>query len=140
MTDAVSFDTHAVHELAQELARSGARFGGRAHRLVGKWGLILQTRVRANASGRPGPRAPTGDYRRSIALEVGVQQGASVARVGTVRPQGRRLEFGFHGSDSLGRSYDQPAFPHFGPAASKTDPEFTRDAEKLAAGALDEGP
>jgi hypothetical protein len=57
---------------------------------------------------------------------------AVAASVGTVRPQGRRLEFGFTGTDSLGRSYDQPAYPHFGPAHDQTAPEFVEAIAGIA--------
>lgn len=81
----------------------------------------LQTRVRANASGRPGPNIVTGDYRRSISV---VKEGPTSALVGTNRPQGRRLEFGFYGVDAIGRTYNQPPYPHFQPAIDQTRPEF----------------
>ncbi len=56
---------------------------------------------------------PTGRLASSIApvmvspLEVGITVGA---------PQGFRLEYGFHGADSLGRVYDEAAEPYAGPA------------------------
>lgn len=93
-------------------------------------GHLLATRVKANASGRPGPNAPTGDYRRSITLRVESVAGFITAYVGTNLPQGRRLEFGFHGMDSLGRVYNQPPYPHFGPALDSVAPEFTKGIEK----------
>lgn len=75
-------------------------------------GQILETRIKASASGRPGPNAPTGDYRRSWNTLVTYDGAMVVVDVGTNKPQGRRLEFGFHGTDSLGRHYNQPPFPH----------------------------
>lgn len=98
---------------------------------VAKHGQLLQTRVMANASGRPGPNVVTGDYRRSIALRVFRNGGMAVAVVGTNKPQGRRLEFGFHGVDSLGRAYNQPPYPHFGPAVDATEGPFIRELEAL---------
>lgn len=95
-------------------------------------GQMLQTRVKANASGRPGPNAPTGDYRRSIGLRVVSRGGVVTAFVGTNKPQGRRLEYGFHGADSLGRVYNQPPYPHFGPAVDATAPGFFSDMAKVA--------
>ncbi len=56
---------------------------------------------------------PTGHLASTIApvmvspLEVGITVGA---------PQGFRLEYGFHGADSLGRVYDEAAEPYAGPA------------------------
>lgn len=77
-------------------------------------GQLLESRIKANASGRPGPNVITGAYRRSwshrgVAGELRVD-------VYTNAPQGRRLEQGFVGRDSLGRIYNQPAFPHVEPA------------------------
>jgi len=86
--------------------------------------MLLQTRVRAKASGRPGPNAPTGDYRRSIDRRVSQQAGQVAGWVGTNKPQGRRLEMGFSGTDSLGRTFSQPPLPHFGPAVDETQDEF----------------
>jgi hypothetical protein len=93
---------------------------------------LLKTRIQANASGRPGPNAPTGDYRRSWTVEV--KGGADIveAEVGTNKPQGRRLEYGFHGADSLGRVYNQPPFPHVGPAVDWLEGQVEKEFEELA--------
>lgn len=73
-------------------------------------------RIRQNASGRPGPNVITGQYRASWRSEIrGIPYGAECT-IGTNAPQGRRLEFGFYGPDSLGRVYAQPPFPHVQPA------------------------
>lgn len=95
-------------------------------------GQLLQTRVMAKASGRPGPNIVTGDYRRSIGLEEIFAPGITAVSVGTNAPQGARLEFGFHGTDSLGRHYDQPPYPHFGPAVDEIVPGLVKDLEKVA--------
>lgn len=60
-------------------------------------------------------RAPvkTGDYRRSIHAE---KTGPAEVTLGTDKPQGARLEFGFNGADKRGRRYHQAARPHFRPA------------------------
>lgn len=102
------------------------------YRIVRHYGQIYQTRVRAAASGRPGPRAVTGDYRRSITLEMAsgpIEYGGgrgSVAIVGTNRPQARRLELGFTGVDSLGRHYAQPPYPHFEPPLWRVAEDLSR--------------
>lgn len=85
-------------------------------------GLLAETAVKRHASGRPGPNAPTGDYRRSWETKL-IRDGDSVYSVtGTNRPQGRRLEYGFHGVDALGRHYNQPPFPHVQPARDEVEP------------------
>lgn len=105
--------------------------------LTARYTQLLRTRVRARASGRPGPRRQTGDYRRGISGQTaqvapGVWQGV----VGTNSPQGRRLEYGYHGADSLGRRYNQPPYPHFGPALDETVPEYQDAAAALVAAVL----
>lgn len=86
---------------------------------------LLRTRVMANASGRPGPNAPTGDYRRSWTNKVVDRRpGIYSVETGTNKPQGRRLEHGFNGVDSLGRSYNQPPYAHVGPAVDVIEPMF----------------
>lgn len=132
-------DGGAFGQLAGRLAAAGVKAGARAFALTQRFGVRLQAQVKANAAGRPGPRMVTGDYNRSIGLTVGRDGGAIAARVGTTRPQGRRLEFGFHGTDSRGRTYNQAPYPHFGPALDKVGPEFEKAAAELGADTLDLG-
>lgn len=114
-----------------------ATLPSRERALVRTYGALYQTRVRGRASGRPGPRAVTGDYRRSISLEMrSLPDGRSAAIVGTNRPQGPRLEFGFTGTDSLGRSYAQPPYPHFGPPLQRTVDELSYALQLAALRAL----
>ena len=44
--------------------------------------------------------------------------------VAPTKAYGRRIELGYHGTDSLGRTYDQRAFPYLGPAFKKNQPLF----------------
>lgn len=122
--DGLRIDTNAL-AVASAIALHGDQVGVKAQRTVAHFGLLLQATVKRNASlprtGPPGPRIQTGDYVRSIALQVGLLQ----AEVGTNKPQARRLEFGFTGMDALGREYDQPPYPHFGPAVEEVTPPFT---------------
>lgn len=85
-------------------------------------GQLLETAVKRNASGRPGPNAPTGDYRRSWNTRVRRGPGFVSSETGTNRPQAARLEYGFHGRDALGRNYNQPPFPHAQPAMDEVGP------------------
>lgn len=111
----------SAHELAPAIAKT-----------VWRNGSLLRTRVRAHASGRPGPRVQTGDYRRGISLQTGYTVGIGEANVPyatvfSTSPQGQRLENGFVGVDAAGRSYHQPAFPHFAPGLSEIEPLLLRD-------------
>jgi hypothetical protein len=112
---------------------------------VAREGAALQTRIRANASGRPGPNAQSGDYRRSISRQMTRGPGTITVEVGTNSPQGRRLEFGFWGmTDSLGRLFHQPAYPHFGPAVDGIEETFPAAITAALAAVIDhdrtEGP
>lgn len=120
------FDDHgALGTLATTLQAATVAAGAKAFKVTQHFGIVLQGRVKARAQGRPGPRVQTGDYNRSISLRVGLDGPAVEARVGTNKVQSRRLEFGFRGTDSIGRTYNQPPLPHFGPAHDETAPEYT---------------
>jgi hypothetical protein len=105
-------------------------------RVVYRTGAAVRTQVRANASGRPGPRAQTGDYRRSIAQTNGLDGDVPVALIFTNSPQGARLEYGFNATDSIGRKFRQPPYPHWRPAAEKIDAIFTAECDRLVARAI----
>lgn len=134
MTD-LHLDTSELAALAATLDAASARAGARAAGIVREHGLLLQTRVKRRASlprtGPPGPRIITGDYNRSIALRLTGGPATISAEVGTNRPQGRRLEHGFHGADAAGRTYDQRAYPHFGPGLDETEAGFVAAIEAL---------
>lgn len=127
----IELDTHEVDSYARHLAKANALVAVRAAALLQHHGTLLQAQVKANAAGRPGPRIQTGDYNRSIGLTFGFENGSPTARVGTNRPQGMRLEKGFTGTDSLGRSYNQPPFPHFGSAVDKIGAAFEKAVRGL---------
>lgn len=111
-------------QLEADLRALAPKVRDEVHLAVVRSCAALQRQVVANASGRPGPNAPTGDYRRSINRLTTRYKDISIGQVGTNKPQARRLELGFVGADSLGRSYDQPAYPHFGPALDAIGPVF----------------
>ncbi|KQP81574.1 hypothetical protein [Aeromicrobium sp. Leaf291] len=118
-------------EIAADLRAVGAAAQSRAREKVDHHAMLLETRVKAAASGRPGPRAPSGDYRRSWTTEPFAAGSLVGASVGTDKPQGRRLEYGFVGPDRLGRVYNQPPFPHLQPALDATTPEFEEAMKDL---------
>lgn len=122
----LSIDASEIKVLAVSQLLRKAHATERINAVTRHYGQILQTRVMANASGRPGPRAVTGNYRRSIGLDIG----PSMATVFSNAPQARRLELGFAGQDSLGRHYADPPRPHYGPALDEVGPLY---AEALVA-------
>ncbi|WP_228981273.1 HK97 gp10 family phage protein [Streptomyces sp. DH12] len=104
-------------ELADRLEQAADRIGPAVERRIRHVGTLGVAEVRANASGRPGPNVITGAYRASWRADTrGIPYGAQCT-IGSDAPQARRLEFGFYDmTDSLGRHYLQPPFPHVQPA------------------------
>lgn len=118
--------------LATEMGQAAVLAPLKARAIVRKYGALLETRIKAKASGRPGPNAPTGDYRGSWYTEFFSGPGVEGSNTGTNASQGRRLENGFVGQDSLGRTYNQPPFPHVGPAVQEIEPLFVGEMGKVA--------
>lgn len=139
MADDITIGVRVVNgdELARALAADSVAVAAFTSSAVSKYGRLLQTAVKAAASGRPGPRAQTGDYRRSITLAIQAAAGSASAVVGTNSPQAARLEFGFapgigpqNGVDVLGRHFHQPPYPHFGPAFDRIAPLYEAYMER----------
>ena len=102
--------------LADRLEHAAVKLRPAIEKGVRHTAMLGIARIRGNASGRPGPNVITGAYRNSWRPEMhGLPYGA-MCTIGTDLPYGRRLEFGFTGTDSLGRSYAQPPFAHVQPA------------------------
>ena len=118
-------------------ALAGAASSTLMQKAVYRTGAMLRTLVRAGASGRPGPRAQTGDYRRSIAQVNGMDRGAAVSVVSTNSPQARRLEYGFNDVDVLGRRFHQPPLPHWRTAIPKVEAFFLEEAARARDVAVD---
>ncbi|MER5277810.1 hypothetical protein ABT025_18905 [Streptomyces sp. NPDC002809] len=112
--------TLTPEQLATRLDRAAVQVGPAIHRAVKHTGELGRARIRGNASGRPGPNVirPDGaNYRSSWEVAHRRLPYGAQCTIGTNAPQGRRLEFGFYDmTDSLGRHYFQPPFPHVGPA------------------------
>ncbi|GAA2084471.1 hypothetical protein GCM10009759_03530 [Kitasatospora saccharophila] len=117
--------------VAAQLEARAVAVPGAATAVVRHHAMILETAIRAAASGRPGPEVQSGDYRRSWGTEVRTVPGGVEAIVGTNRPQAARLEYGFVGADSLGRVYNQPPFPHVGPSVDRVGPLFAAAMAQL---------
>lgn len=115
--------------IAGEFTAMGKRVPTQAVATTKHYGMLVQTQARANASGRPGPRAITGAYRRSITLRMKIAATVVEASIGSAAPQAARLELGFVGRDSLGRQYAQPPFIHLQPAVDRYADEYVRAIE-----------
>ena len=121
-----------LEELGPRLSRAADRVGPETNRTVQQQARLARAMIRFNASGRPGPNIITGDYFDSWRTEPFAVPDGGGATVGTDRPQGRRLEFGFWDmTDSIGRHFFQPPYPHVEPAVNDLAddyPEAFKDA------------
>lgn len=70
------------------------------------------------------PVGDTGDYRDSWRTEPKIRRGEVTVSVFTEAPQAARLEYGFHGIDSLGRVYDVAPQAHQQPANDVVYPDI----------------
>jgi hypothetical protein len=120
-----------ANEVAVGFLRTEATTRAATDAVVRRAGVAYVTAVRGRASGRPGPRAITGNYRRSWTSQTRKSAAGTQAVCGTNAPQGRRLEYGFNGADSLGRVYRQPPYPHAGPAFDEVQPRFLAELEAV---------
>lgn len=128
----IGIDVSGDLQIVADLESKAAKVGAETFVVVRTWGLALNRAVQAHASGRPGPRVRTGDYRRSWSVITYTRLGGeAVAEAGTNAPQGPRLEFGFTGVDALGRHYNQPPFPHARPALTEVEGPFVAALEKV---------
>lgn len=114
-----------LEELPGRLNQAADRVGPEVNRAVKQQGRLLLAMIKFNASGRPGPNIITGDYFDSWKPEPFPVPDGGGMDIGTDRPQGKRLEYGFMNRyDSLGRFYRQPPFPHVGPAVLELEQDM----------------
>ena len=131
----VNFVITGDSEVARALNRYGdAVSGDMLERAVVTGALNVQNRAKQLAA------VLTGTLRRSIHIGGHTFSGGgsdigrgSVGRhevevkVGTNVPYARRIEFGFTGTDSLGRTYNQPPRPYLRPAMEQTRSQVLSD-------------
>jgi hypothetical protein len=81
--------------------------------------LYMMDQIRLHM-GSPGPNIVTGEYLASFRAWTTARGPNVTVLVGTDAPQAARLEYGFYGTDSLGRNYSQAPRPHMRPALIAT--------------------
>jgi hypothetical protein len=112
-------------ELADRLGQAADRVGPEVEDVVHRQARLLRALIMENASGRPGPNVIEDQYRPSWKAEPFPVPDGGGSEVGTRKPQGRRLEFGFYDmTDSIGRHYFQPPFPHVEPAVNELSSQY----------------
>lgn len=85
----------------------------------------------SSAPGQP-PAKQSGDYADSWHGAIGTGADEVLGWAGTDADQGRRLENGFIGTDSLGRSYHQAPRPHVDFVVDKVLPLWETELLELA--------
>ncbi|MFC9497641.1 HK97 gp10 family phage protein [Streptomyces sp. NPDC056982] len=114
-----------LSELAGRLEEAADRVGPEVDDTVQRQARLLRALIMENASGRPGPNVITDKYRPSWKREPFSVPDGGGAVVGTRKPQGRRLEYGFYDmTDSIGRHFFQVPRPHVDPAVNELTPEY----------------
>ena len=93
-----------------------------------RWAGRLREMLVAHSSGRPGPEQVTGEYNRNYTVVV-VDDGMAV-NADNPSPQTNRLEFGYVASDSLGRTFHQPPYPHWRPTFEEAYPLYFEDVSQ----------
>ena len=77
-------------------------------------------------------RVDTHDLQRSIEKETVVENDEEVVTVvGPNAPYGRRIELGFTGTDSLGRTYNQPPYPYLRPAYEENKDRVEKEVAEV---------
>jgi hypothetical protein len=92
----------------------------------------------------PGPNVATGDYVRSWRVtyrdtggRYAAGEAVASASVWTDAAQANRLEHGFWGlTDSLGRTFHQPPYPHIAPAVDGVEDRMEHQLDGIVAGIL----
>ena len=115
----LEFDLLGVPEFVAALEAMDARVDLASRNTVRDGAQVIQRQARMNATGRPGPKVRTGTLRRSITIKYPHRGGGGLyeAQIGPTVIYSRRIELGFDGTDSIGRTYHQPPYPYFRPAS-----------------------
>lgn len=108
-----------------------ARCSRNARTIVAQGALLIEAAAKRHASGRPGPNVVTGSHRRSFMHTTTGGAGEWSSLTGPTMVYSRRLELGFDGTDSLGRTFHQPPYPSLGPGVDDAVPQIARLAARV---------
>jgi len=119
-----------------------AAAGMEAHALTASdRALVITAEYAEAAKGLISARAPRGPHAHddpggvafadSFDVDTGQWRGHPSSEVGTNKPQGFRLELGFHGTDRTGRRISQSPRPTVGPAVDSLAEPFWTALEAL---------
>lgn len=103
----------------RETATHFRRVGIEAPRVLSRTARFYASKLKFAIQARS--PVETGEYRDAWQV---TQVGLNSFAITNDKPQMNRLEYGFDGTDSLGRVYHQPPQPHIRPAAYAIEKEF----------------
>lgn len=123
----VTIDLTELNLFNKKMDRFGEMFMPELERLMARSADDLLETTKDYASRRPGPVIQTGQYVSSFESNYGPDW----FMVWTSAPQAKRLEYGFYGTDSLGRVYYQGQYPHLVPALREVADRTVRKIHRL---------
>ncbi len=113
-----------VKEFAAALDRLVVAADVASREVVTKGGRVVEDATKAHMQGRPGPERRSGALMASVAVRnvKSVGPGAWSSETAPETPYARRIEFGFHGADRLGRFYSNDPLPFLRPGLDDSLP------------------
>jgi len=123
----IKINQSGLSALTRKLSNFPRNFEKAHDDLLDETGLDLVKTTKEHASGRPGPNIVTGQYASAFYT---VRHKWSV-EIRNDSPQSKRLEHGYYGTDSLGRVYHQPPFPHIAPARAEVMVRYRENLREL---------
>lgn len=124
----VTITTVGAVELAVGLEQWGTDVAPKARSILRHYAELVRSDVIARAAGQ----LDVTDYTSTIHVAYGADSRWLRADIGTDDPAGYRHEFGFVGTDVLGRHYHDRPRPHFGPALDRYAAAFEAAIAELA--------
>lgn len=124
----MNVDADGLNQLAVRLDRAPAtvRAAARSH--------VRATAANVETTAKQLAPVKSGTLKRSIHTRSDLD--GLAADVGTDLEYARRVELGFVGTDSLGRTYDQAPRAYLGPALDRHSPDFVTGLARIASSRL----
>lgn len=122
-----STNVTGIKESQKEFEKMAKKVVEKLRSLTNHYGALVQADVASRARGL----FDTTDYDQTIQLRMSGKPTNPRALISSDAPQAHRLEYGFSGVDSLGRSYHQAPRPHFRPALVKFEGRYRQSVEAL---------
>lgn len=138
MAGGVTIVVHGQREFGAALHRLNAKSDIAAQAIVTEGGALIAASAKRHFNGGSEPMTRTGTLARSIRM-VDVHPtgpGAFMSKTGPTVVYGRRIELGFHGTDSIGRHYNQSGRPFMRPGIKDAESGIAELAQRHWAEAL----